>query len=103
MSLQDPGMSLIEWRNSLQFDDPEEGQLFATYCNNLAGDSRFKRLLNFMEATATVNAIQAPDAEAREEARYMMEAVKKLRQAIQANIAALVVEDQKLAAEGTKD
>lgn len=97
------GLSLVDWRNSFAIEDPEEGRLFAEYCNNLAGDSRFQRLLNFMEATASVQAIQGSDAEEREHARLMTEAIAKLRQAIRSNIAVLVVEEQKLAAEMQAD
>lgn len=96
MRASDPGLSLIEWRDSFVIEDKEDREVFAKYCNSLLGDARFKRLLNAMESTALYNAtVVIPEgAEAR---LAHFRAIKSLRQMILGVASNLVPVNQEVA------
>lgn len=95
MRASDPGLSLIEWRDSFVIEDKEDQEVFAKYCNSLLGDARFKRLLNAMESTALYNAtVAGADAEDHL-TRY--HAIKSLRQMVLGAASNLVPVNQEVA------
>ena len=95
MSRIEAGLSVEEWRESFRFEDKEEELLFARYCNDLIGDSRFRRLLNQLEAVITVawKTIPANDTTRLAELKMRMEAVQVLREALAAGRAPMIVAD----------
>ena len=95
MRASDPGLSLIQWRDSFVIEDPEDREVFAKYCNGLLGDARFKRLLNAMEATALYNVTVAGSDADTQLTRY--HAVKLLRQMILGVASNLVPVNQEVA------
>lgn len=98
MKWNDDGLSLEQWRESFRFESPEDEALFAQYCNELAGDRRFKRLLNQMEAVLTLlwKQTHADDRERLLVLKMRMEGVQMLREAVLAGRASLIVADQDL-------
>ena len=96
MRASDPGLSLIQWRDSFVIEDPEDREVFAKYCNGLLGDVRFKRLLNAMEATALYNAT-ITNADLAEKHLIHFHAIKSLRQMILGVASNLVPVNQEVA------
>ena len=96
MRASDPGLSLIQWRDSFVIEDPEDREVFAKYCNGLLGDARFKRLLNAMEATVLYNVTVAAPEEVDGYVAHF-HAVKSLRQMILGVASNLVPVNQEVA------
>lgn len=96
MRASDPGLSLIQWRDSFVIEDPEDEEVFAKYCNSLLGDARFKRLLNAMEATVLYNVTVAAPDEAEDYLAHF-HAIKSLRQMILGVASNLVPVNQEVA------